>query len=223
MPSEKTQIEIPYGVVEYTAFFKEPIFEGWDNPDLQLNVLRALSPYGFTLDGVEYKDESEKASEHAIVFRRTNPATPGMNLTLGLGKAVITAENLDWSEAEHFVLAMKTALSAILDTASASLRSQQVALGMHIQLKSKLRKDVTMPLLSAEGLRMIEGNISFPGIVLHVEKGHIVIDASAVFANGLFIRLFREHSPDVPLEMLAEVLRKDEERVFEVLGLEGTL
>jgi hypothetical protein len=223
MPPEKTQIEIPYGVVEYTAVFNEPILEGWDNPTLQANVLRALSPYGFSLDGVEYKDESEKVSEHAIVFRRTNPATPGMNLTLGLGKAVITAENLDWSEAERFVLAMKTALSAILDTAPASLRSQQVALGMHIQLKSKLRKDVTMPLLSAEGLRMLEGNISFPGIVLHVEKGHIVVDASAVFANGLFIRLFREHSPDVPLEKLAEVLRKDEERVFEVLGLEGTL
>ncbi|MFI5450269.1 MAG: hypothetical protein ACHQ03_10965 [Candidatus Bathyarchaeia archaeon] len=223
MPPEKTQIEIPYGVVEYTAFFNEPIFEGWDNPTLQVNVLRALSPYGFNLDGVEYKGESEKASEHAIVFRRTNPATPGMNLTLGLGKAVITAENLDWSEAERFVLTMKTALGAILDTAPASLRSQQVALGMHIQLKSKQRKDVTMPLLSAEGLRILEGNISFPGIVLHVEKGHIVVDASAVFANGLFIRLFREHSPDAPLEMLAEVLRKDEERVFEVLGLEGTL
>jgi hypothetical protein len=110
-----------------------------------------------------------------------------------------------------------------LDTAPARLRSQQVALGMHIQLKSKQRKDVTMRLLSEDGLRMLEGNISFPGIVLHVEKGHIVVDASAVFANGLLVRVFREHSSEVPLEKMAEVLRKDEERVFEVLGLEGVL
>jgi hypothetical protein len=223
MPPEKTQVEIPYGVVEYTALFNEPIFEGWDNPTLQVNVLRALSPYGFTLDGVEYKDESEKASEHAIVFRRTNPATPGMNLTLGLGKAVITAENLDWSEAERFIVAMKSALTAILETAPTTLRTQQIALGLHIQLKAKRREAVTMSLLSSEGLRMLEGNISFPGIILHVEKGHIIVDASAAFANALFIRLFREHSPEMTLEELAQILRNDEERVFNVLGLEGVL
>jgi hypothetical protein len=146
-----------------------------------------------------------------------------MNLALGIGKAVITAENLDWSEADRFILAMKAALTAILETAPATLRTQQVTLGMHIQLKAKRREDVTMSLLSAEGLRMLEGKISFPGIILHVEKGHILVDASAAFANGLFIRLFREHSPKTPLEELAQILRKDEERVFNVLGLEGEL
>jgi hypothetical protein len=35
---------------------------------LQANVLSVLSPYGFSLEGIEYKEDSEKASEHAIVF-----------------------------------------------------------------------------------------------------------------------------------------------------------
>jgi hypothetical protein len=223
MAAEKTQIEIPYGAVEYAAIFEQPIFEGWDSPALTTNVLRALSPYGFTLDGVEYKNDSEKANEHAIVFRRTVPPNPTMVLTLGLGKTVVTAENLDWSDAERFIKAMKDALSAILDTAPANLRSQQLTLGMHVQLKARQRKDVTMRLLSPEGMRIFEGDISFPGLILHVDRGHILIDASAVFANGMFVRIFREHSPKATLEHIAQTLQRDEERLFETLGLEGTL
>jgi hypothetical protein len=223
MTTEKTQIEIPYGAVEYAAIFEQPIFEGWDNPALTTNVLSALSPYGFNLDGVEYKNNSEKANEHAIVFRRTVPPNPTMVLTLGIGKAVVTAENLDWSDAQRLIKLMNDALSAILDTAHAKVKLQQLTLGMHVQLKAKQRKDVTMRLLSPEGMRIFEGDISFPGVILHVDRGHILIDASAVFANGMFVRIFREYSSEATLEHLAQTLQRDEERLFESLGLEGTL
>jgi hypothetical protein len=60
-------------------------------------------------------------------------------------------------------------------------------------------------------------------LILHVTKGHILIDASAALANGLFVKLYREHAPEMSLQQIAEILRNDEVRVFEILGLEGTL
>lgn len=223
MTSEKAQVEIPYGLVEYTAIFEQPILEAWEGSALTSAALGALRPYGFTIDGVEYKEDSDKANEHAIIFRRTDPLTPGMNLSLGLGRLVITAENLDWSEAERFISAMDIALLAIFETAQVQLKSQQLSVGLHVQLKDKPRKEVTIPLLSSRGSQIFDGDITCAGLILHVTKGHILIDASAAFANGLFIKLYREHPPEATLSQMAGVLRKDEELVFEVLGLEGTL
>jgi hypothetical protein len=146
-----------------------------------------------------------------------------MNLSLGLGRLVITAENLDWSEAERFISAMDIAIYAIFETAQVHLKSQQLSVALHVQLKDKTRKEITLPLLSSAGSRIFDGNIDCAGLILHVLKGHILIDASAALANGLFIKLYREHSPQMKLKEIADMLRNDEERVFDVLGLEGTL
>jgi hypothetical protein len=43
------------------------------------------------------------------------------------------------------------------------------------------------------------------------------------FANGLFVRINRQHGPDVTLAQMSEMLLADEEKLFDVLGLEGTL
>jgi hypothetical protein len=55
------------------------------------------------------------------------------------------------------------------------------------------------------------------------EKSSLVIDGSLAYANSLFVRIVREHRADAPLQELAAILRKDEEQLFEVLGLEGIL
>ena len=34
----------------------------------------------------------------------------------------------------------------------------------------------------------MDGNLKFPGVILQMEKSSIVIDASAAFANGLFVK-----------------------------------
>ena len=85
---EKTQAEIPYSVLEYTAVFGKPIVDAWGTPAVIIAaVLNALEPWGFKLDGVEAKTDTEKLSEYAIVFRRSNPASPGLSLTLEIGRA----------------------------------------------------------------------------------------------------------------------------------------
>jgi hypothetical protein len=78
---EKTQAEIPFGILEYTAVFKRPILEAWTVPALLVSAaLNVLEPFGFKLDGVEVKTPPN-LSEYALVFRRT---PPGVALTLGI-------------------------------------------------------------------------------------------------------------------------------------------
>lgn len=221
---EKTQAEIPYSVLEYTAVFKKPIFGAWQVPgNLISAILDALEPSGYKLDTAEVKLQTEKLSEYAIIFRRTTPATPSHSLTLGFGKVVMTAENVDWTEAEQFIAGQKAALNAIRQAGRAEIQSQHLGLGMHIQLATRPRKDVTAPLLNPLAFKLLDGEVKFPGIILLREKSMIVIDASIAYANGLFVRIFREHPPEATLERLAEVLHKDEEQLFHVLGLEGIL
>jgi hypothetical protein len=218
---EKTQAEIPYSLLEYTATFGKPILEGWTAPAVLVSaMLEALGPFGFTLDGVEIKTHTEKLNEYALVFRRS---VPGLTFTLGSGKLVIAAENLDWSEAEQFIAGVGAGLGAIRDKAKAQVQSQQIVLAIHIQLKTKPRHEVAAPLLSPVALQLLDGEIKFPGIILLRDKASLIIDGSLAFANGLFVRFIREHPAQASFEKMAEILRADEQQLFETLGLEGIL
>jgi len=221
---DKTQAEIPYSLLEFTSTFKRPILGALSPPAaLIVAILDALEPSGYTFNGVEVNLPTLKVDELAIVFRRTTPATPARSLALGFGKVRITAENLDWTEAEQFISGQSAAINAIRKVGGAEIQSQQLVVGMHIQLKDRPRKDVTAPLVSPVACGLLDGEADFSGAILLREKTIVVIDASVGVANGLFVRISREHPAEASFEKLAETLRNDEQRVFDVLGLEGIL
>ena len=220
---DKTQAEITYSQLEHTSMFKRPILEAWTPAKLIAALLNALEPSGYKLDGVEANVQVPKLDEYSIVFRRTTPAFPPRSLTLGLGKVIVTADNLDWTQAEQFISEQGAALNAIREVGGAEIQSQQLIVGMHIQLKDRPRKDVTAPLLSPVVCGLLDGEADFSGVILLREKAIVVIDASLAVANGLFVRITREHPPGASFEKLAETLRNDEQRIFDVLGLEGIL
>src|SRR5579864_204860 len=219
--TEKTHAEIPYSMFEYTATFAKPILGAWSVPaQLVAVVLNALEPFGFQTDGVELKTRTEKLNEYAIVFRR-NPA--GVTFTVGVEKLVIVAENLDWSEAEQFIKSARTGLDAVVQKANTEIKLQHLVLAIHIQLKTKPRQEVTAPLLSPTALKLLDGELKMPGIILQRENCSIVIDGSLAFANGLFVRINRAHEANRSFDQMAEILRRDEMQLFDLLNLEGDL
>lgn len=219
----KTEAEIPRSFLEYTLTFEKPILEVWEHRTaLAAHALAALKPWGFNLDGVEVKSP-EKANEHVIIFRRTTPPNPPRSIALYMGKILIAAENLDWSEAETFIPAMAAGIEAIRKSSECTFHSQNLGLGMHIQLKNKSIKDVTAPLVSAVARELLDGDIKFSGVVINRQKSNVIIEMSAVYANALWVRMFREHSASTTLPEVAAALRKDEEQLFKVLALEGVL
>jgi hypothetical protein len=221
---EKTQAEITYSLLEYTAAFKKPIFGAPSPPgELIASLLGELGPSGYTFNGVEFSLQAPKLDELAVVFRRTNPTAPARSFALGFGKAQIKAENLDWTEAERFISSNSAALDAVRKKGGEEIQAQHLVVGMHIQLKDRPRKDVTGPLLSPVAAKFLDGEADFSGVILLQGKAIILVDASVGVANGLFLRISREHPPEASFEQMAETLLKDEKRIFDALRLEGTL
>ncbi len=218
--SGKTQVEIPYGLMEYTATFKKPIIEAWSPPGpMVAAILEALEPWGFKLDGVEATTPT-KLSDYAISFKRLRPS---VTLTVGVGKVVVLAENLDWKEAEDFIATMSAGLNALMQTAKPQIQSQRLGLAMHVQLKARTPQEITAPLINPMALELLEGTVKFQGLILQGESSSIIIDASLAYNNALFVRIFRDHSPETTLHSVADALLNDEKRLFGVLGLEGEL
>jgi hypothetical protein len=222
---EKTQAEIVYSLLEYTSAFKRPLFGSPSPPgELIVAVLDALEPLGYTFGGVEVSaPQTLNLGDLAVMFRRATPAAPARSFALGLGKVHVRAENLDWTEADQFVSSHVAALEAVRKKGGVQIQSQQLVVQMHIQLKDRSRKDVTAPLLSPVAANLLKGQPDFSGVLLFQGKAIFVIDASAAYANGLFVRISREHPADATLYELAAALRKDEEQLFSVLGLEGVI
>src|SRR5262249_12975001 len=154
------------------------------------------------------KFQPEKLNERSIVFRRT---PPGFTFSVGLGRLVILIENVDWSEAEKLISCISAGMNAVQTVAKFEIASQQLVLGMHVQFKDKTRAEVTAPLLTPAALKLLDGAVDSHGIILMRDKASIVVDGSAAFANGIFVRITREHPPDRNLPQIAEILKKDEQ------------
>lgn len=219
--STKTHVEIPYGLVEYSANFKKPVLTPFSDTAQLVNVvLEALSPFGFNIDGVEFKVQAEKIAERLIVFRR-NPA--GASFAVGVHKLLVSVENLDWSEAEKFISGMEAGIAALKKLGNYEVESQQLTLAMHVQFKDKSPAEITAPLLTPLAVKLMDGAVKTHGIILYREKATLVIDGSGAFANAIFVRIVREHQGDATLAEIAERLRKDEENLFDALNLTGVL
>jgi hypothetical protein len=222
--AEKIQGEIPYAIIEYTVSFEGTIAHGWGTPPVIVDpVLQALRPFGFGLDGIELKDASDKLNEFSILFKRTRPPSPALNFVVGLEKATLTVENPDWSEAEFLMKVAEAAMGSLMDSSKCGKKSQHLVANVHLQLKNRKTTEVGAALLNPNVLQLLDGEIQAPGIILVRNKASLVIDGSLAYANALFIRIIREHAPEVPLKAMADCLMRDEIQLFELLGVEAEL
>ena len=215
------QAEIPFGSVEYTIRFKNPILGVWhDLTPLITSVLIALEPFGFNVDGVEIKRQ-EKLSDNVLTFKRGK--TPAFSFSITVGKMWFYAENLDWSEAEQTIRCINEGTSAVRKESKFEQVSQQILLNMHVQIKDKPISELTAPLLAKPALGLLDGDVKCHGIILLREKGSVILDGSAAFANAIFVRIIREHAADTPLQQIANELLQDEKHLFDTLGITSEL
>jgi hypothetical protein len=218
---QKESVLIPHGIVDYTITFEKPILGVWTNVQFLISdVLNGLAPHGFTLEGVEVNANVQKPSEHHVAFRRSSPAVA---FNLWLGKLSVTADNLSWDQKEWALGVFSAGIETIMGKSGAKIAGHQITLAMHVQLKTKTLAEITEPLLSSATAGLLDGAISFSGIIFQREQSTLIVDRSLAFANSLFVRLLRTHPANTPLTQIAEQLYRDEKQFFDSLGLEGEL
>jgi hypothetical protein len=216
--TDKTDAQISYSIIEYTAHFVDPVLAAFrDTASLIGTALKTLKPFGFKLYGVEIENRSKKASELLISFRRAK--TPQFTFHVAPDRMWVVAENLDWSEAEATLACVEAGFAAVMEASKYEVESQQIVLGMHVQLSEKTIESVTSPLLSSRAKSLLDGDTKFNGIILIREKATVVFDASAAFPNAMFVKITRQHPATKSLKEIANTLLEDEKKLFSVLEI----
>ncbi len=222
---DRTPVEIPYSQLEYVVTFEKPLLDlAGKFHDLVAPFMDALEPWGFVFEESEFLLTSPKPRDHVVTFHRPNTAPPPqMRVAVRWSTLTVSVDQPDWTEAESVAKLCDTAVETVVRIANAKIKSQQVSLGMHVQSKTTQRSALTAALLTNQARELMDGEITGQGIILHRERSMIVIDNSAVFANGLFIRIQRTFDHSVDVAQISETLLRDEQKLWDVLGLEGEL
>jgi hypothetical protein len=223
--AEKTKVKIPFAQLEYLLTFERPMLSLVGKfQELIVPFTEALSPWGFSFEEAEFQLASAKPKEHVLLFQRPpNAPPPQVRVAVRWGSLTVSVDQPDWTEAESLANLCTTAVDTVIRMGNVAPRSQQISLAMHVQAETTSISELTAVLLTNHARDLMEGKIIGQGLILHRENAMILIDNSAAFANGLFVRMQRTFDPSVAVRHIGETLLKDERKLWDVLGLEGEL
>lgn len=83
---------------------------------------------------------------------------------------MVAVENPDWAAADQLIAGISAGLSTVFAATGAQIKSQQIILAMHVQIKTKPRQEVTFPLLSPIAYKLLDGDVQLPGLILNAGK-----------------------------------------------------
>jgi hypothetical protein len=217
MPEELTVADIQQPFLEYRANFKEPIASFWfsGRQGEAINAVhKALSPWHVNLENITWNSAAKNLAEAQITF-----AAPSLfaGVQVGIRGLTITALNPDWSRAPSLIAFSQTAVESLKSSIGQELHSQQITLGFHVKPGAKPFRETLGQFVNAKAL----GNedAAMFGISVYYSDFSFVIDSSAAFPGGAFVKLIRNFGAEKRFEDMATTVHKDEESVLRRMGL----
>jgi hypothetical protein len=217
MADELIVPEIEQAAFEYTANFTEPIAAMWferRHGEVLDALQKALYRWNVGLENISWNQAARNAAEVNFTF-----AIPILSaaVRVGIGGVTMSAFNTDWSKAPELLALFKAAQSTVRQTVGQELQGARTTLTFHVKPTALPFRDVLGGLVNTKALG-IEDAVMY-GLAVYSENSSFVIDSSAIFPGGLFIKLIRNFDAGTEFEAIAEALFKDEERVLVRVGL----
>lgn len=209
-------VKIPLASTDYQARFERPSigFIGVDRPRAIESVVEALLPFGFRLANSEAVVTGSLA-DHKAVFRFPDR---GITLQFGAEYFQFTKEGSNWATAEEDVKVLVAAEQALLEGTSVKIGSCLVNVAMHAQLLTKPREEVLASFIPVP-FREWRKAISY-GNHLRWADGDLLLDFSAVFANGIFIKFSSKFDGHPSVQEMLERVHEEESSIFQLLGIQ---
>ena len=209
-------VKIPLASTEYQARFERPSigFIGLDRPRAVEAVVDALLPFGFCLANSDAIGTGPLA-DHKVMFRFPDR---GISLQFTAEYFQFTKEGSNWSTAKEDMSILVAAEQALLDGSSAKVANCLVTIAMHAQLLGRPREEVLASFLPAP-LREWRKAISY-GNHLKWSDGDLLLDFSAIFANGVFLKFSSRFDGHPPTPQIIEQVHKQENSIFQLLGIQ---
>ncbi len=100
------------------------------------------------------------------------------------------------------------------------LGKKKTTISLHIQPRALTFMDVLNPFVPRQLAALESHPVRTMATVAKWDNRKVTIDGSGVLANGLFLRLERDFEAGATYDEIANQLRRDEEELFTILGIE---
>ncbi len=212
-------VRIPLASAYYQARFERPYigFIGLERPRAFEAVLTALLPFNLRLANTEIVTTGIPA-EHKAIFKIPER---GISFEFGAEEYSFNKDFSSWTTANNDGQILLAAEQALMEGSGAKVASCMARVEMHLQLLNKPREEVLAPFLP-EPFKALMTQRQTQGYGNHIvfADGDVLLDFSAGFANGIFLRFSSRFNGHPPLSEVLEKVRSDQIALFGILGIE---
>lgn len=210
-------VTIPIAIFEFEVHYERPEFKLWmDRASVIQGIFDALKPWEPRIDDVD-AITTGKASEQGFTIKLP---LRRVSFFVGPASCKFTRENVDWQSAGETIAVLNAAVSALILSSGVKMGPSNTALSMHLQPKSLSFINLLTPFIAPQLAKVDSEPVMTMATVAKWAHRKVTIDGSGVLANAVFLRLEREFPSDAAYDAIARQLRKDQEDLFKVLGVE---
>jgi hypothetical protein len=210
-------VTIPISIFELTIDYERPEFKLWlDRASVVQGIFDALKPWDPRVDDVD-AITTGKASEQGFTIKLP---LKRVSFFFGPASCKFTRENVDWQTAEETIAILDAAVSALIRSSGVAMGPKSTAIALHLQPKSVPFVVLLTPFLAPQFSTLDSKPVQTMAMVAKWTHRKVTIDGSGVIANAVFLRFEREFPSAATYDEIAGQLRKDQEDVFKMLGVE---
>ena len=197
----------------------------YERPDLKLlgdraqflqAVFEALKPWNPSVDDID-SITTGKVSEQGVNFKIP---LKRVALFFGASSCKFTRDAVDWPSTDESISIFDTSSSAFTRFTGIAMGRKRTAVALHIQPRTVRFMDILTPFLARQLAALESEPVQTMATVAKWGKRRITLDGSGALANALFLKFEREFKSEKTYEEIAQQLKRDEEELFRLLGVE---
>ena len=212
-------VKIPLANAEYQVRFESPHlgFIANDRQKVVEAIVAALLPFNLRLANTEIVAAGTLA-DHKMIFRIPER---GITFQFGAEEYRFTKERASWATLDDDVQVALAAEQALLGESNVTVGACLVVLEMHLQPLTKQREEILAPFLPEPFKSfMTQRKLMNHGNYIKWEEGEVLLDFSAVFPDGIFLRLTSQFAGQIALKEILTKARNNQTAVFGILDIE---
>jgi hypothetical protein len=210
-------VTIPISFFEFTVDYVRPAFKLWmDRASVVQGIFDALAPWEPGIDDLD-ANTTGKTSEQGFSIKLP---LKRVSFFFGPARCRFTRDDADWESSDETMGILDAALSALIRLGGVQIAMQKATVAMHIQPRTLPFMDILRPFIATQLLALEEEPVKTMATVAKWSNRKVTIDGSGALANGVFLRIERDFPGAATYEDITQHLRKDEEALFSILGVE---
>jgi hypothetical protein len=210
-------VVVPISFFELVGVYERPLLHLWmDRVNVVQDIFDALKPWDPAIDDVEVLSEG-KPSEQGI---RLKLPLKRVSFFFGPASFTFTRDGARWQAGAETIEILDAAVSALSRSSGVKIALQRTAYALHIQPRSLRFVDILRPFLAGQLRSLEDEQVTTMAAVAKWSNRKVTIDGSASIANGIFLKLERDFPSVATYHEMVQQLNRDEDRVFEILGVE---